>query len=89
MQAEDNNALAANKLSTKHGAVQEHGVEAGPFGGVAPPCPHVPSANTSDGERSTSEISEGPIPAPHLGVASEEGAAQIMVHDCYWNLMFF
>ena len=83
MQAEDNNALAAKKHPTKQGAVQEHGVEAGPSGGVAPPCDHVPSANSSDGERSASEISEGPIPAPHLAIASEEDAAQIMVHYHY------
>ena len=89
MQTEDNNALAAKKSSTKQGAVQEHGVEAGPSGGAAPPCDHVPSANTSDGERSASEISEGPIPAPHFSVASEEDAAQIMVHYCYWNLILF
>ena len=76
MQAEDNNALAANKRPTKQGAVQEHSVEVGPTGGVTPPCDHVPSANTSDGERSASEISEGPIPAPHLGIASEENAVK-------------
>ena len=83
MQTEDNNALAAKKSSTKQGAVQEHGVEAGPSGGVAPPCDHVPSANTSDGERSASETSEGPIPAPHLGIAPEEDAAQVMVRYYY------
>ena len=89
MQAEDNNALAAKKSSTRQGDVQEHGVEAGPSGGVAPPCDHVPSANTSDGERSASEISEGPMPAPHLGIASEEDAAQTMAHYCYCDLIFF
>ena len=83
MQAEDNNALAANKGSTKQGAIQEHGVEAGSSGGEAPPCDHVPSANTSDGERSASDISEAPIPAPHYGIASEEDAAQTMVRYCW------
>ena len=89
MQADDNNALAANKGSTEQGAVQERGIGAGPSGGVAPPCDHVPSANTSDGEHSASEISEVPIPAPHLGIASEEDAAQTMVHYCYCDLIFF
>ena len=80
MQADDNNALAANNGSTMQGAVQERGEEAGPSGGVAPPCGHVPSASTSDGESSASGKSEGPIPSPHLGFASEDDAAQTMVH---------
>ena len=83
MQAEDINALAAHDGCTKQGSVPTPGVEARPCGGVAPPCDHVPSANTSDGERSASETSEGPIPAPHLGIASEEDAAQTMAHYCY------
>ena len=80
MQAEDSTTLAANEGSTTQGGAQGHMVEAWPSGGVAPPCGQVPSTNSSEGDRSASDVSENHMLAPHLVNVYEEDVAHMFAH---------
>ena len=75
MAKEDRNALAISSRGedSQGSTTQALAAAAGPPGGGAGLCDKEPSANSTDGERSADEMSEGHLPAPHLvGVHEEE-----------------